>query len=195
MLKSLWDGITSYFRTPAEVVIFGPLASGKKAIKDCIAPHARYVPQNEGYNQSIYVTSDIKFVLWSQYCLLNSRFKPVWEEYLPKTPAAAILVLDVTDVEMWGTIKVGLRNLLQSDNLRQCPVLVLLNKEDIADENPNDPQLTVERVQTDLDLVALRRRAGVRSAIWRVSARSPESLKPALDWVNECIYAPVPARQ
>lgn len=51
------------------------------------------------------------------------------------------------------------------ENLRQCPVLVLLNKEDIADENPNDPQLTVERVQTDLDLVALRRRAGVRSAI------------------------------
>jgi len=167
------------------IVICGPIGVGKRTILRLIATDATLLPDQTGMNRKVYTTQiypSITFKIWDHVCAPGMLFQPEWPDYLPRQPVALLLVLDVNDIALFRTIREGLNNMLGSQNLRSCPTLILLNKSDMA--IGSDGFLTVERIQTDLNLVDLFAK-GLKTYVLRTSMHDPENLSKGLTWLNK----------
>jgi len=131
------------------------------------------------YESNFYPS--ITFRIWDHSCAVGMHFRPEWPDHLPRSPIGLILVLDVTNVPLFRTIRAELSKLLDADHLRNCPTLVLLNKSDI----PTEPSefLTIERVQRDLKLHDLLRK-GFKTFVLRTNKFSCENLNQGLAWLD-----------
>ncbi|KAF8588516.1 P-loop containing nucleoside triphosphate hydrolase protein [Ramaria rubella] len=148
-----------------DIVVFGVNGAGKKEIfTNITAREARLVLPTGGNNQSVYrYQKNYRFILWDLYYLEGSIFKYTWQDYLPRSPHAAILVIDASNPEAFSNTRRVLHDICAHEALSQCPVLVFANKSDL----PNC--MTVEKIYAGLDLAPLGQQ-GRKSAVFRCSA-------------------------
>ncbi|PAA92468.1 hypothetical protein BOX15_Mlig003408g1, partial [Macrostomum lignano] len=113
----------------------------------------------------------LKFLLWDLGG--QSSVRSTWESYYSGTDFV-ILVVDSSDRKRLELIKSELYSMLSSDQLRKASLLVLANKQDVAD------RLTAAEISRALDLTCLRCRP------WHIQAccaLSGEGLTAAMEWL------------
>lgn len=99
--------------------------------------------------------------------------RPYWRCYYPQT-SAIIYVIDSSDAARLQTARAELLTMLSEDELREVPLLVFCNKQDMPDA------LKPERISEELGLAG-----GETGRPWSVrgsSALKGEGLDEGLDW-------------
>lgn len=105
----------------------------------------------------------------------QQALRPSWETYYQDTDAV-VLVVDSTDRGRLGTVKEELFQLLAHENLRRASVLVLANKQDLADA------MTAAELSTSLCLTDIKKHS------WHIQAScalTGEGLWEGMEWISE----------
>ncbi|KAF8592521.1 ARF/SAR [Ramaria rubella] len=129
-----------------------------------------------GFNVETVQYKNISFQVWD---LGGASFqKPYWRCYYPQT-SAIIFVIDSSDAARLQTSRAELLTMLSEDELREVPLLVFCNKQDIPGA------LKPEKISEDLGLAG-----GETGRQWSVrgsSATKGEGLEEGLDWLVNVI--------
>ncbi|CAL4081913.1 unnamed protein product [Meganyctiphanes norvegica] len=123
-----------------------------------------------GFNVETVNYKNISFTVWDVGG--QETIRPLWRHYYQGT-TAIIYVVDSNDPARLAEAREELHHLLDSDELRNCPVLVLANKQDL----PN--AVSVNKVQEDLQLMQ-------KAKTWYVQATNAitsEGLYEGIDWL------------
>ncbi|BGO95889.1 hypothetical protein NBRC10512v2_007597 [Rhodotorula toruloides] len=101
------------------------------------------------------------------------RFRSIWERYC-RGVNAIVWVLDSADRETFSTSRAELHALLEKPELKGIPLLVLANKNDLADH------ATVDEVISALALATIRNR---EVSCYSISAKSSRNIDITLAWL------------
>lgn len=133
-----------------------------------------------GFNVETVEYKNLNITIWDVGG--QDMIRPLWRHYYHNTQGV-IFVVDSADVDRIGSVKDGnsdssacdeLHRLLNEDDLRDAPILVFANKQDL----PN--ALSVDEVTQRLKLNQ------IRSHKWYVqasSAQSGDGIYEGLDWL------------
>lgn len=134
-----------------------------------------------GFNLETVAYKNINFKVWDLGGQTNIR--PYWRCYYQHTDAI-IFIVDSADTERIGITQSELAQLLQEDELKNCPMLVFANKQDL----PN--ALPVATISADLGLSNIRDR---QWAIFKCSGLKGWGLEEGLDWLVTIINQSIDA--
>eukprot|EP01017_Pseudomicrothorax_dubius_P040459 TRINITY_DN6329_c0_g2_i1.p1 TRINITY_DN6329_c0_g2~~TRINITY_DN6329_c0_g2_i1.p1 ORF type:complete len:181 (+),score=35.53 TRINITY_DN6329_c0_g2_i1:124-666(+) len=107
----------------------------------------------------------------------QTAIRPYWRSYYPNTNAI-IYVIDSVDKERIEISKQELMMILQEEELKRAPVLILANKQDLPgamDEN---------QVSDYMNLTSIKER---QWAIYKCSALTSFGLKESMEWLVNTI--------
>lgn len=124
-----------------------------------------------GFNTETIVYNNYKLSIWDVGG--QEKIRPLWKHYYQNTDVI-IFVVDASDWTRIDMAKEELHKTMCSDELQNCPLLVLANKQDIKGA------LSVERIVERLGLSSLQRK-------WFVHAccgSKKQSLFVAMDWLT-----------
>ncbi|KAJ2157723.1 Arf GTPase arl1 [Coemansia sp. RSA 552] len=124
-----------------------------------------------GFNVETVEYKNIKFQVWDLGG--QTTIRPYWRCYYANTDAV-IYVVDSCDKDRIGTSREELREMLKEDELRDAVLLVLANKQDMANS------LSAAEVSDALKLSELKKR---QWGIYKTSALTGEGLDVGLDWL------------
>jgi len=128
-----------------------------------------------GFNVETVTYKNIRFQVWDLGG--QSSIRPYWRCYYQNTDAI-VYVVDSADVERLGTAKEELLSMLEEDELRETPLVVFANKQDLPGA------VTEAKVSEVLGLPTLKRR---QWAIFKVSAIKGVGIYEGLDWLVNVI--------
>lgn len=153
--------------------------SGKQRGRNQIQePHFRsaYLATKDGakaVDATVGTRADRRLQMWDLGG--QQALRPSWETYYQDTDAV-VLVVDSTDRGRLGTVREELFRLLAHENLRRASVLVLANKQDLADA------MTAAELSTSLCLTEIKKHS------WHIQAScalTGEGLWEGMEWVSE----------
>ncbi|KAF8520118.1 ADP-ribosylation factor family-domain-containing protein [Gautieria morchelliformis] len=124
-----------------------------------------------GFNVETVQYKNISFQVWDLGG--QSSIRPYWRCYYPQT-SAIIYVIDSSDAARLQTARAELLTMLSEDELREVPLLVFCNKQDVPGA------LKPENISEELGLAG-----GETGRPWSVrgsSAVKGEGLDEGLDW-------------
>jgi ADP-ribosylation factor protein 1 len=125
-----------------------------------------------GFNVESVKYKSVELTVWDMGGRMNMR--PLWRHYYQNT-VAIVFVVDSNDRDRIGEAEYELTRLLREDELKDCPVLIFCNKQDL----PN--AMSVAEITVKLGLNSLRNRK------WYVQAccaTSGDGLYEGLDWLS-----------
>jgi ADP-ribosylation factor-like protein 1 len=103
----------------------------------------------------------------------QDSIRPYWRCYLPNTDAL-IYVIDSSDYDRLGLARDVLNALMQEEELRTCPVMVLANKQDVHG--------AMSEVQI-LECLGLKSVKDRHWTVLKTSAIQGQGIQEALEWL------------
>jgi small GTP-binding protein len=128
-----------------------------------------------GFNVETVKYKNVSMTVWDVGG--RDKIRPLWRHYYQDT-SGIIWVVDTNDRERIEETVVELNRALNEDELRDCPVLVLANKQDL----PN--AMSVAEVTDKLGLHSIR---GRQWYIQSCCATSGDGLYEGLDWLSNVL--------
>jgi small GTP-binding protein len=128
-----------------------------------------------GFNVEELKYKTISFLVWDVGG--QEKLRSLWSHYFEKC-VGLIFVVDSSDTEHIGLAAVELNRIVAHDNMKNCVVLVLANKRDVA-------TMSVESISTALRLNEMKR----NWAVFPVCAIKDDanSLAAAMEWLIDNI--------
>ncbi|GAA0143692.1 hypothetical protein LIER_04310 [Lithospermum erythrorhizon] len=181
LFYGLWKHVFS--KTEFHVLILGIDKAGKTTLLEKVKsqysnveglPPDRIVP-TVGLNIGRVEVSNTKLVFWD----LGGQpgLRSIWEKYYEEAHAV-IYVVDAACPSKFEDSKLALERVLRHEDLQGAPLLVLANKQDLADA------VTPEEVGRYLDLKKLDERAYTYLA---VSAYDGLGIKESVNWLVDAM--------
>mmetsp|Transcript_60601 Transcript_60601/g.69167 ORF Transcript_60601/g.69167 Transcript_60601/m.69167 type:complete len:182 (-) Transcript_60601:564-1109(-) len=130
-----------------------------------------------GFNVENVTFQNIKLQVWDLGG--QTHIRPYWRCYYPNTNAV-IYVVDSADKERLSVAKLELLQLLEEEELKGVPLLVLANKQDLPGA------MSEAEVSEGLGLTSLRNREW---AIFKSSALNGTGINEGLEWIVEAIQS------
>ncbi|KAI6188822.1 ADP-ribosylation factor-like protein 3 [Aphelenchoides besseyi] len=124
-------------------------------------------------------TQDIKLNVWDIGG--QRKIRPYWKNYFDNTDVL-IYVIDSTDKKRFDETALELSELLEEEKLKNVPVLVFANKQDLFNAAP------ASEIADGMQLLSLS-----RDRIWQIqacSALSGEGIKEGMEWISKNIKSP-----
>eukprot|EP00331_Platyophrya_macrostoma_P021576 CAMPEP_0176452080 /NCGR_PEP_ID=MMETSP0127-20121128/28293_1 /TAXON_ID=938130 /ORGANISM="Platyophrya macrostoma, Strain WH" /LENGTH=180 /DNA_ID=CAMNT_0017840407 /DNA_START=30 /DNA_END=572 /DNA_ORIENTATION=+ len=128
-----------------------------------------------GFNVETVECKNLKFQVWDLGG--QTGIRPYWRSYYPNTNAI-IYVVDSTDKERIDTSKQELMLMLEEEELKGVPILVLANKQDMLNA------MTESEVSETLGLTNIKTR---QWAIYKCSALTGFGLNEGMEWIVSAI--------
>ncbi|KAE9464890.1 hypothetical protein C3L33_03196, partial [Rhododendron williamsianum] len=180
---SLFYGLWKYIfsKTEFRVLILGIDKAGKTTLLEKLKAHYsnleglppdRIVP-TVGLNIGRVEVLNSKLVFWDLGGQLGLR--SIWEKYYEEAHAV-VFVIDAACPSRFEDSKSALEKVLRHEDLRGAPLLILANKQDLADA------VSAEELARYLDLKKLDERAYTFEG---VSAYDGTGIKESVDWLVE----------
>lgn len=169
--------ISSFFsKKEVRILILGLDAAGKTTILYRLAcgETISTIP-TIGFNVETLTYKNINFKVWDLGG--QTSIRPYWRCYYQNTDAI-IYVVDSADSARLGISKIELFRLLEEEELKNCPVLVFANKQDLP------TALTLAEISNLLGLSNIKNR---QWAIFKSSATKGFGLEEGLDWLSNAI--------
>jgi len=129
-----------------------------------------------GFNVETVRYKNVSFQVWDLGG--QSSIRPYWRCYYPQT-SAIIFVIDSADVDRLSTTRAELLTMLAEDELREVPLLVFCNKQDVPGA------LKPEKISEELGLAGSE--TGRQWSVRGSSAIKGEGLEEGLDWLVNVI--------
>ncbi|KAL9653262.1 hypothetical protein ABK040_010969 [Willaertia magna] len=160
----------------ARILLVGLDAAGKTTIlyKLKLDENVTTIP-TIGFNVETVQYKKINFTMWDVGG--QDKIRPLWRHYYANTNAV-IFVVDSNDRDRIGEARDELHKMLSDDQLRDCVVLLLANKQDL----PN--AMSAAEMTDKLALHNLRQRNWF---IQPCCAVSGEGLFEGLDWLSNSL--------
>ncbi|KAF0979320.1 hypothetical protein C9374_007372 [Naegleria lovaniensis] len=157
----------------ARILLVGLDAAGKTTIlyKLKLDENVTTIP-TIGFNVETVQYKKINFTMWDVGG--QDKIRPLWRHYYANTNAV-IFVVDSNDRDRIGEARDELQKMLSDDQLRECVVLILANKQDL----PN--AMSAAEMTDKLSLHNLRQRNWF---IQPCCAISGQGLFEGLDWLS-----------
>lgn len=154
------------------VLVLGLDNAGKTTLlKQLANEEATNISPTTGFNIKSVQTQGFTLNVWD---IGGQRsIRPYWKNYYEHTNCL-IYVVDSTDSKRLEETSLELEDLLKEDDLKEVPVLIFANKQDVSTAN------RVEKIAKDLSLNTIRGRA------WQVqpcSAKTGEGVQPGIEWL------------
>eukprot|EP01094_Clydonella_sp_ATCC50884_P013359 TRINITY_DN23635_c0_g1_i1.p1 TRINITY_DN23635_c0_g1~~TRINITY_DN23635_c0_g1_i1.p1 ORF type:complete len:182 (+),score=19.25 TRINITY_DN23635_c0_g1_i1:136-681(+) len=130
-----------------------------------------------GFNMETVTYKNVKLSVWDLGG--QTSIRPYWRCYYSNT-SAVIYVVDSADPERLSIVKEELLCMLEEEELRGVPLLILANKQDLPGALP------AEKISEELGLTAIKKRP---YQIMKASAIQGVGLMEGLDWVVNVIKA------
>lgn len=126
--------LNSFSDMKAKILMLGLDGAGKTTVLYQMKLHesTTTVP-TIGFNVEEIDYKGLKFTVWDIGG--QSKLRDLWHHYYQNSNAI-IYVLDTADKERFETARDTLQTVMGSDDLKDCPVLVLANKVDISGIQP-----------------------------------------------------------
>lgn len=180
---SLFYGLWKYIfsKTEFRVLILGIDKAGKTTLLEKLKAHYsnleglppdRIVP-TVGLNIGRVEVLNSKLVFWDLGGQVGLR--SIWEKYYEEAHAV-VFVIDAACPSRFEDSKSALEKVLRHEDLRGAPLLILANKQDLADA------VSAEELARYLDLKKLDERAYTFEG---VSAYDGTGIKESVDWLVE----------
>ena len=171
LFTKLFDSL--YSKKNCRILMLGLDAAGKTTIlyQMKLGETVSSVP-TIGFNFESVEYKNIKFNVFDvggQY-----QLRLLWRHYY-QNANALIYVLDSSDTERFGLAKETLQNLLQEEDLKGIPVLILANKADVA-------RATIKEIAKEMELEKL---VGHEWFIQSTCAITREGIYDGLDWLSK----------
>ncbi|XP_074602520.1 ADP-ribosylation factor-like protein 3 [Brevipalpus obovatus] len=158
------------------ILLLGLDNAGKTTIlKKLSSEDISHITPTQGFNIKSVQTAGFKLNVWDIGG--QRKIRPYWRNYFENTDAL-LYVIDSSDKKRFEETSVELVELLKEEKLREVPLLVFANKQDLYNSAP------ASEIAEGLSLPAIRDRP------WQIqacSATSGEGLKEGLDWTCKSI--------
>ena len=128
-----------------------------------------------GFNVETVKYENINFQMWDLGG--QSEIRPFWRCYYPRTNAV-VFVIDSSDKERMDIVKQELFLLLQEDDLKGVPVMILANKQDI------EGCLTDVQISESMGLTEIKNRPW---ALFKTIAQTGQGVDDAFKWLVNTI--------
>lgn len=190
LLHGMYEELTYVRERP--VVLLGVENSGKSCVLEWLKHFFSSSQQANGPANLDRIISTVglnvaKFRVGSEKILLwdlggAPGLRPIWDRYAGEAEAL-IWVIDSADRSKLEDARKTLKMLLEKENLRTSPLLVLANKQDVDDAM--DPV----KISLALDLLS---DAELRpQCVQPCSSRTGEGLQEGLEWLISCLKGEV----
>ncbi|XP_055528533.1 ADP-ribosylation factor-like protein 3 [Wyeomyia smithii] len=175
-LLSLLRKLRSTPEKELRILLLGLDNAGKTTLlKQLASEEVSQVTPTAGFNIKSVVSDGFKLNVWDIGG--QSKIRPYWKNYFENTDVL-IYVIDSSDRKRLEETGDELAELLLDDKLKNVPLLVFANKQDIAGS------LKASEIAECLKLVKLKNRT------WQIqgcSALEGTGVKDGMDWVCKCI--------
>lgn len=162
-----------YEQTDAKVLVFGLSQAGKTTVINCL--------RNEMLKSTIPTTYiDISKVIINNITMYThdtpgqSKFKELWAPYL-KNQDGLVFVLDVANKQQYSAAKEVLHDVLNLNEMKNLPLLVLINKTDLL--NPNIDEIK--------EVLKLNDQLNRSVELFPTCAIKNENVDKAFNWLSE----------
>lgn len=162
-----------FFREEMEITLVGLQNSGKTTLVNVIATgqyHEDMIP-TVGFNMRKLTKGRVTMKIWDIGG--QPRFRSMWERYC-RGVNAIVFVVDAADQAKLDTARNELRNLLEKPQMASIPVLVLGNKNDLAEA------LNAEQLIDRLGLAGITTQ---EVSCYSISAKNQTNLDITLQWL------------
>lgn len=174
-----WGKISSYFsKMEARVLIWGLDAAGKTTILYVtkLGEVVTTIP-TIGFNVETVNFGNIQLTAWDVGG--RDKIRPLWRHYFANT-AGLIFVVDSNDLERIGEARDELHKMTQEDELRNLPILIFANKQDL----PN--AASIEVLTEKLELSKLDKN-NVKWHIQPAAATQKQGLAEGFAWLADTL--------
>ncbi|KAI6229438.1 ADP-ribosylation factor-like protein 3 [Aphelenchoides besseyi] len=162
------------------ILLLGLDNAGKTTIlKKLASEDVTHITPTQGFNIKSVVAEDIKLNVWDIGG--QRKIRPYWKNYFDNTDVL-IYVIDSTDKKRFDETALELSELLEEEKLKNVPVLVFANKQDLFNAAP------ASEIADGMQLLSLS-----RDRIWQIqacSALSGEGIKEGMEWISKNIKSP-----
>ncbi|KAK3086375.1 hypothetical protein FSP39_017539 [Pinctada imbricata] len=170
--------IGKYFcsrKKPMRILIQGLDAAGKTTLlyKLKLGEVVTTIP-TIGFNVETLDYKNVSLTAWDVGG--RDKIRPLYRHYYQNTDAL-VYVIDSTDRDRIGDAKKEMERSLREDELRDCPLLILANKQDI----PSAMKESEIVDKLELHMKCFREK---KWAIFPTSAKNGDGLYEALDWLT-----------
>lgn len=172
--QAILDWFRSLFwKQEMEVTLVGLQNSGKTTLVTLITngQFSEDMIPTVGFNMRKFTKGNVVMKLWDLGG--QQRFRSMWERYC-RGVNAIVYVLDAADHAKIPSAKAELQSLLEKPQLNGIPVLVLGNKNDLADA------LTVDQIIEQLGLKEIKNR---EVSCYSISAKNNVNIEITLQWL------------
>eukprot|EP00032_Breviata_anathema_P001227 JZ552080.1.p1 GENE.JZ552080.1~~JZ552080.1.p1 ORF type:complete len:184 (+),score=55.10 JZ552080.1:35-586(+) len=175
-----FDSILNWFRSlfwkqEMEISLVGLNGAGKTTLVHVLA-HGDFTQDSIptlGFQMSKIQKGNVQIKMWDIGG--QQRFRNMWERYC-RGVNAIVFVVDAADVAHIEDAKKELRDLLEKPPLKEIPLLVLGNKNDLAEAVP------VEQIRQLMELDTI---VGREVCVYSISAKSKVNIDVTLDWLTK----------
>eukprot|EP01112_Ceratiomyxa_fruticulosa_P013163 TRINITY_DN3683_c0_g1_i2.p1 TRINITY_DN3683_c0_g1~~TRINITY_DN3683_c0_g1_i2.p1 ORF type:complete len:188 (+),score=27.28 TRINITY_DN3683_c0_g1_i2:234-797(+) len=178
MIKSLFDSFLNWIRSlfwkqEMELTLVGLQNSGKTTLVNviCSGQYQEDTIPTIGFNMKKVTKGNVTIKLWDIGG--QPRFRGMWERYC-RGVNAIVYVVDAQDREKFEQSRKELHDLLIKAPLQGIPLLLLGNKNDLADA------ATTEELIDRFDLKSI---VGREVCCYSISAKNSVNIDITLDWL------------
>ena len=177
MFQWLWDAFdylrSLFFRQEMEITLVGLQNSGKTTLVHVLSAgsYSEDTIPTVGFNMRKVRKGHVSIKIWDIGG--QPRFRSMWERYC-RGVNAIVFVVDAADIERLETARTELHGLLEKSTLKEIPVLVLGNKNDLPDA------LGADQLIERLGLSALKNN---EVSCYSISAKNSTNLDVTLQWL------------
>ncbi|KAH7731997.1 ADP-ribosylation factor-like protein 3 [Aphelenchoides avenae] len=158
------------------ILLLGLDNAGKTTIlKKLASEDVTHITPTQGFNIKSVIADDIKLNVWDIGG--QRKIRPYWKNYFENTDVL-IYVIDSSDRKRFDETALELSELLDEDKLKNVPVLIFANKQDLL------TAAKASEIADSLELVKIRDRS------WQIqacSAVSGEGIKDGMEWISKNI--------
>ncbi|KAI9318976.1 ADP-ribosylation factor-like protein 8B [Dichotomocladium elegans] len=173
-IQAILDWLRSlFFKTEMELTLVGLQNSGKTTLVNVIAS-GQFIEDSiptVGFNMRKVTKGNVTMKLWDIGG--QPRFRSMWERYC-RGVNAIVFVVDAADREKIAPAYTELKNLLDKPQLANIPVLILGNKNDLANA------LSANEL---IELLHLKSITNREVSCYSISAKNQVNIDVTLQWL------------
>ena len=162
-----------------KILMIGLVSSGKTTILNKIKHKESVRTEGVGFHAEIlFYMRLIKIISWDLGCWA-SRVKELYEYYYPNTDGI-IFIIDSHDKERFDDAIEYFQEILEADELKNCPILIMANKQDMNETLSSD----------EISMVLRNKKYKDRKwSIIKTSGISGQGLEEDMQWMASSIRA------
>ncbi|XP_032093409.1 ADP-ribosylation factor-like [Thamnophis elegans] len=174
LLSRIYD---SFYGMEARILLLGLDAAGKTTLLYKLKlKEATFTIPTVGFNvETVQSFNNVTFTMWDVGG--QKRIRALWKHYHTNTDGV-IFMVDSMDYYRFEEARLELESLLEADDLRGVPLMLLANKQDLADARPS--MEVAERM-------GVRKISGRKWRIQGCSALSGVGIPEAMEKLSEMV--------